>query len=60
MRPFWTHYCPDTQGLIFVVDSNDRARIEEGKRGTISCVNQVLEVYIYLIFFISPHNINDG
>ncbi|XP_075581381.1 ADP-ribosylation factor 4-like [Pelecanus crispus] len=27
-RP-WRHYCQNTQGLIFVVDSNDRERIQE-------------------------------
>lgn len=28
IRPLWRHYFHDTQGLIFVVDSNDRERIE--------------------------------
>jgi small GTP-binding protein len=29
IRKLWRHYFEDTQGLIFVVDSNDRDRIEE-------------------------------
>ncbi|CAO2613637.1 ADP-ribosylation factor 4 [Lemmus lemmus] len=29
-RPPWRHYFQNTQGLIFVVDSNDRERIQEG------------------------------
>ncbi|XP_010716798.1 ADP-ribosylation factor 4 [Meleagris gallopavo] len=29
IRPLWRHYFQNTQGLIFVVDSNDRERIEE-------------------------------
>jgi len=29
IRPLWRHYFSNTQGLIFVVDSNDRERIEE-------------------------------
>jgi len=30
IRPLWRHYFQNTQGLIFVVDSNDRERINEG------------------------------
>jgi len=30
IRPLWRHYFQNTQGLIFVVDSNDRERITEG------------------------------
>ncbi|XP_007461735.1 PREDICTED: ADP-ribosylation factor 4-like [Lipotes vexillifer] len=29
IRPLWRHYFQSTQGLIFVVDSNDRERIQE-------------------------------
>ena len=29
--PLWSHYFHNTQGLIFVVDSNDRERIGEAK-----------------------------
>ncbi|CAI9169424.1 unnamed protein product [Rangifer tarandus platyrhynchus] len=28
--PLWRHYFQNTQGLIFVVDSNDRERIQDG------------------------------
>lgn len=31
IRPLWRHYFLNTQGLIFVVDSNDRERILEAK-----------------------------
>lgn len=31
IRPLWRHYFQNTQGLIFVVDSNDRERIAESK-----------------------------
>ena len=30
-RPLWRHYFQNTQGLIFVVDSNDRERIGEAR-----------------------------
>merc|ERR1719471_426077 len=31
IRPLWKHYFQNTQGLIFVVDSNDRERIGEAR-----------------------------
>uniref|UniRef100_A0A8C5FTG6 ADP-ribosylation factor 5-like n=1 Tax=Gadus morhua TaxID=8049 RepID=A0A8C5FTG6_GADMO len=31
IRPLWRHYFQNTQGLIFVVDSNDRERVADGK-----------------------------
>lgn len=31
IRPLWRHYFSGTQGLIFVVDSNDRDRMNEAK-----------------------------
>lgn len=30
IRPLWRHYYQNTQGIIFVVDSNDRERLDEG------------------------------
>jgi Arf/Sar family protein len=32
IRPLWRHYFQNTQGLIFVVDSNDRERIAEAEK----------------------------
>ncbi|KNG76471.1 ADP-ribosylation factor [Plasmodium falciparum IGH-CR14] len=32
IRPLWRHYYSNTDGLIFVVDSNDRERIDDGKK----------------------------
>ncbi|XP_046373156.1 ADP-ribosylation factor 2-like [Haliotis cracherodii] len=31
IRPLWRHYFQNTQGLIFVVDSNDRERLQEAR-----------------------------
>jgi ADP-ribosylation factor protein 1 len=31
IRPLWRHYFQNTQGLIFVVDSNDRERAKEAR-----------------------------
>lgn len=32
IRPLWRHYYTGTQGLIFVIDSSDRERIEEARQ----------------------------
>jgi len=31
IRPLWRHYFQNTQGLIFVVDSNDKERVAESR-----------------------------
>lgn len=31
IRPLWRHYFQNTQGVIFVVDSNDRDRFDEAR-----------------------------
>ena len=31
IRPLWRHYFQNTQGIIFVVDSNDRERVGEAR-----------------------------
>ncbi len=31
IRPLWKHYFNNTEGLVYVVDSSDRARINESK-----------------------------
>ena len=31
IRPLWRHYFQNTQGFVFVVDSNDRNRINESR-----------------------------
>jgi ADP-ribosylation factor 6 len=32
IRPLWRHYYTGTQGLVFVVDSQDRDRVDEAKQ----------------------------
>ncbi|CAG8586876.1 9137_t:CDS:2, partial [Diversispora eburnea] len=32
IRPLWRHYYTGTQGLVFVVDSQDRDRIDEARQ----------------------------
>ncbi|XP_066921817.1 ADP-ribosylation factor 4 [Clytia hemisphaerica] len=40
IRPLWRHYFTNTQGLIFVVDSNDRERIQEAAAELNKMVNE--------------------
>merc|ERR1739849_351 len=40
IRPLWRHYYTGTQGLIFVVDSNDRDRIEDAKEELTKMLNE--------------------
>lgn len=32
IRPLWRHYYSGTQAIIFVVDSNDRDRMEDARK----------------------------
>jgi len=40
IRPLWRHYYTGTQGLIFVVDSNDRDRIEDAREELTKMLNE--------------------
>jgi len=40
IRPLWRHYFQNTQGLIFVVDSNDRERIGEAREELDKMLNE--------------------
>jgi len=41
IRPLWRHYFQNTQGLIFVVDSNDRDRVVEARDELHRMLNEV-------------------
>ncbi|KAF9208478.1 hypothetical protein BGZ49_008663 [Haplosporangium sp. Z 27] len=40
IRPLWRHYFQNTQGIIFVVDSNDRDRISEARDELLRMLNE--------------------
>ncbi|XP_057296678.1 ADP-ribosylation factor 4 [Hydractinia symbiolongicarpus] len=40
IRPLWRHYFTNTQGLIFVVDSNDKERLSEAAAELNKMVNE--------------------
>jgi len=51
IRPLWRHYYQNTQGIIFVVDSNDRERIEESRQELHGMLNEdELRDAILLVF----------
>jgi len=40
IRPLWRHYYQGTNGLIYVVDSNDRDRIEDAREELTKMLNE--------------------
>ena len=65
IRPLWRHYFQNTQGLIFVVDSNDRERID-GDNGAKDELHRMVRVISHILYpFLSilimyVHQINKG
>lgn len=50
IRPLWRHYFQNTQGLIFVVDSNDRERIVEAEKELQNMVSVILRSFSKIIY----------
>ncbi|XP_067685220.1 ADP-ribosylation factor 4-like [Haliotis asinina] len=51
IRPLWRHYFQNTQGLIFVVDSNDSERLTEAKDELIKMLQEdELRESVVLVF----------
>jgi len=51
IRPLWRHYFQNTQGLIFVVDSNDRERVAESSEELTKMLNEdELKDAVLLVF----------
>ena len=42
IRPLWRHYYQNCDGLIFVVDSNDGARVEEAKEELVAILSHAV------------------
>ena len=49
IRPLWRHYFQNTQGLIFVVDSNDRERIKEAQEELQKMVLNLESYFLYSV-----------
>ena len=54
IRPLWRHYYTGTQGVIFVVDSNDRDRIEDGMCPAFVSITHRSSSALPLFFLCSP------
>ena len=52
IRPLWRHYFQNTQGLIFVVDSNDRDRVVEARDELHRMLNEVNRRHLVLCVII--------
>ena len=51
IRPLWRHYYAGTQALIFVVDSEDRTRLDEAKKELMHIINdQDMRDALLLVF----------
>ena len=51
IRPLWKFYFSGTQGLIFVIDSSDRARISEAKEELMGllCQNELADAVLLIL-----------
>ena len=49
IRPLWRHYFQNTQGLIFVVDSNDRERID-GDNGAKDELHRMVRIVAHILY----------
>ena len=49
IRPLWRHYFQNTQGLIFVVDSNDRDRVVEARDELHRMLNEVVACPVVIL-----------
>ena len=53
IRPLWRHYFQNTQGLIFVVDSNDRDRVGEARDELHRMLNEVpLQLHSWILSYV--------
>lgn len=51
IRPLWRHYYQNTNGVIFVVDSNDRERIDQAREELNKMINEdELREAVVLVF----------
>lgn len=51
IRPLWRHYFAGTQALIFVVDSEDRTRLDEARKELMQIINdQDMRDALLLVF----------
>ena len=60
IRPLWRHYYTGTQGLIFVVDSTDRDRIDEARHELHKIANDREMRDVIILIFANKQDLKDG
>jgi len=60
IRPLWRHYYTGTQGLIFVVDSADRDRIDEARQELHKIVNDREMREVIILVFANKQDLPDA
>ncbi|KAH8687980.1 ADP-ribosylation factor family-domain-containing protein [Tricladium varicosporioides] len=60
IRPLWRHYFSGTQGLIFVIDSSDKARIDEARSELHRIINDREMKESLLLVFANKQDIPGG
>lgn len=60
IRPLWRHYYTGTQGLVFVVDSQDRARIDEAREELWRIVSDREMRQALVLVFANKQDLPDG
>jgi len=57
IRPLWRHYFQNTQGIIFVVDSNDRDRVNEAREELQRMLNEEELKDAFLLVFANKQDL---
>ncbi|GFE53048.1 ADP-ribosylation factor 4 [Babesia ovis] len=57
IRPLWKHYYTNTQAVIFVVDSNDRARIKDAREELHKMMNEDELRDAYLLIYANKQDL---
>lgn len=60
IRPLWRHYYTGTQGLIFVIDSADRERIDEARTEFLRIVNDREMRDAVILIFANKQDLPEG
>ncbi|KZZ89185.1 Small GTPase superfamily, ARF type [Moelleriella libera RCEF 2490] len=60
IRPLWRHYFSGTQGLIFVIDSSDRARMDEARQELHRIINDREMKDSLLLVFANKQDLKEG
>ena len=60
IRPLWRHYFQNTQGLIFVVDSNDRDRVGEARDELHRMLNEVGDLVEQTCYLAQTRSFSDN